>query len=78
MPTEKAHINTKALRILLAENDISQKKLSETSGVKPTTLYKVIKGKANPTLTIVQKIAEALNLTDEEIREIFFSKEELK
>ena len=41
---------------------ITQKDLSELAGISPNTLYKVERGQANPSLSVLIKIAEVLGM----------------
>ena len=41
---------------------ITQKDLSELAEISPNTLYKVERGQANPSLSVLVKIAEVLGM----------------
>jgi putative transcriptional regulator len=55
------------LKVILAEKGISQARLSEAIGIKPTTLSNIITGHQNATLETALDIAKYLNTTVEKI-----------
>lgn len=48
-------------------NDFSQEKLAEKSGLSPTYIGNIERAEQNPTLTTLEKIAKAFNITVEEL-----------
>ena len=41
---------------------ITQQDLSEMAGISPNTLYKIERGQANPSLSVLTKVAEVLGM----------------
>jgi putative transcriptional regulator len=50
------------LKIVLAERDVSQKKLAEMVGVDPTTISRICTNDNQPTLRLLREIAIALGV----------------
>ncbi|MFH0702770.1 MAG: helix-turn-helix transcriptional regulator [bacterium] len=66
------------LRIILAERDISIKKLAEITDIRYATLYAFVKGKTNSAdFTMLNKICKFLNITPGDILE-YIPEEEQK
>ena len=55
------------IRLLRTKNRISQDKLSELAGINQQQISFIENGKACPKLETVIKIAEALNVTDNDL-----------
>jgi putative transcriptional regulator len=55
------------LRVILAEKEVSQKKLAEQVNVTPTTISRICTNDSQPTLGLLRDIAIALNV---DIREL--------
>jgi len=51
-----------AIRVRRKELGITQPHLAEVAGVSTNTLYKLEKGHGNPTLDVLNKLAEVLGL----------------
>ncbi len=49
------------------ERDVSQEQLAEQASVDPKTIIQIEKGKRNPTLKTLQKIANALKMPVEHL-----------
>jgi len=57
----------KSLRKIREEKNISQKELSFSMGIKPTQYSRIETGNAVPSLNTLLKVAEALEVTTDEI-----------
>lgn len=51
-----------AIRVRRKELGITQPHLAEVAGVSTNTLYKLEKGQGNPTLDVLNKLAEVLGM----------------
>ncbi len=52
----------RAIRVRRKELGITQPHLAEVAGVSTNTLYKLEKGQGNPTLDVLNKLAEVLGM----------------
>lgn len=68
-------MNINSLKAEIARNGLTIPTLAEKVGMNKKTLYGKIKGVSSFNLNEVSKIVDALNLTDEEMLEIFFDKQ---
>lgn len=59
------------LKIKIIENDLTQKELAKRIGVSSQAITGYIRGDYNPSFEVMQKIAEELNTT---VDELFFIK----
>ena len=59
--------NTKRIKELLKNNDMSQKELAEIIGTTETSLSRYVHGNRTPRITIAIKMAKALHTTAEYI-----------
>lgn len=50
------------LRSALEDRQLSRSRLSELSGISPSFLFELLSGKANPSLKVMEAIAEALEI----------------
>lgn len=66
-------MNTKALEMKMLEKDVSVDQLCEAAGMCRASFYRKIKGERQFLQQEIKAIAELLELTDSEIREIFFT-----
>ncbi len=67
-------MNLKMLKKIMIKKGISSRVLSEKTGICRLILYLRISGCAEFTLEEIGRISKALNLTKEEIGQIFFDK----
>ena len=66
-------INIRKLKGKMAENDMTATKLASKIGVNRTTFYrKLNSGGGSFTVEELQNIVEALNMTPDEVMNIFF------
>ena len=59
------HLNR--LKVVLAEKNVSNKNLAETSGVGQTTMSKWVTNTSQPNLEMLVKISTALGVTIDEL-----------
>ncbi len=72
---EVTELNTKKLKVLLLENDMSQRQLSAATGMNKNTLNSKINGKTPINTDEAIAICDALNIQDAETKvDIFLSK----
>jgi transcriptional regulator with XRE-family HTH domain len=57
----------KAIKIAMAKRDITQKELSEKSGVSETSISQTLTGKTNPNTKTLARIAKAMNMEYSEL-----------
>lgn len=55
------------LKVIFAENDISQREFAKRIGISEGTLSLIVRGKSIPTLQVAFKIAKGLDLKVEDI-----------
>lgn len=65
-------MNVPKLRGKMAEAGISQRKLSEITGIKRNTIWRVLKGDRQLNLKEAEAICEALNIVDAEEKVFIF------
>ena len=65
-------MNVSKLRGKMAEAGISQRKLSEITGIKRNTIWRVLKGDRQLNLKEAEAICEALNIVDAEEKVFIF------
>ena len=63
------HICEKKLFVLIAGKKTTLKRLSKSSGVSRTTIWKMLKGNVQPNVETIGKIAAALDVSPAEIIE---------
>lgn len=68
-------INRNKLRGKMVEMDISVGSMAQKIGISPATLYRKTIGESEFTRTEIQKIAEILSLTMQEVKDIFFAEQ---
>ena len=66
-------MDVKELRYQIARSGLTREKLGKLLGVTKTTIHRRLTGKTEWTLTELQKLKEILELSDEMLRQIFFS-----
>lgn len=72
-----AIFNQNLFRAKLALNDLNVTSLAKTIGLSRDALYRRLKNEAeNLRLSDIRKIAKALNLSTQDVCQIFFTKEE--
>ena len=64
-------MNVTELKIAMIRKGMNQKQLAKAAGIGEANLSHYIKGQRGMLMTTVSKIAKALDLTDEQIVEIF-------
>ena len=66
--------DTIAIKKLMVENGVEQVKvLAEITGVSRNTLGKVLKGKAQPSADVMERLIDALRIPHSQAGTIFFS-----
>lgn len=63
--SKKQYLNR--LRVILAEKEITQKRLAEMVGVTATSISRICTNDSQPTMAMLYKIAEAVNV---DVREL--------
>lgn len=66
------YMNLKLLRMKRLQNELSQKQLAEMIGVHEMTYFRKEKGEREFTRTEIDNLAKALNLSNDDVNEIFF------
>jgi DNA-binding XRE family transcriptional regulator len=66
-------MDVKELRYQIARSGLTREDLGKLLGVTKTTIHRRLTGKTEWTLTELQKLKEVLELSDETLRQIFFS-----
>lgn len=66
-------MNIEKLREAIKDSGITMKALSEKTGIARPTLYNRLDGIGEITVSEMQRLAEAMRLTDEEKEQIFFA-----
>lgn len=66
-------LNANMLKGKIVENGLSIAKFSELSKIKRTALYRKLSGKVEFTRVEIEKIAELLQLSPMQIKDIFFT-----
>lgn len=66
-------MDVKELRYQIARSGLTREELGKLLGVTKTTIHRRLTGKTEWTLTELQKLKEVLELSDETLRQIFFS-----
>lgn len=67
-------LNISELRAEVGRQNMTYAALARKSGINPSTMSRRLKGKTQFTLPEIWGIANALSLSDEKIRDIFFFK----
>ena len=67
-------LNKNKLRGKIAEAGMTVASLAAAIGLNPATLHRKINGETEFTRAEIQTITEVLNLTVEEVQEIFFAR----
>ncbi len=67
-------LNLSELRAEIGRQNMTYAALARKSGINPSTMSRRLKGKTQFTLSEIWGITNALSLSDEKIRDIFFSK----
>ena len=62
------------LKIMRVKNDLTQAELARLIGVNQTLISKLEKKKVKPSVDTVYKLADALNVTPQEILACFYEK----
>lgn len=65
-------INNKKLHRLFEETNFTYSELAENIGISRNTVHNIMFGLTNPSYYVIVSLAEALNLTPEEIMAVFF------
>lgn len=66
-------MNATNLRHVMLDRNISLKELAKRSGITSATLYRKLNGQSDIYLAEIKAITDALNLTSEEMDNIFFT-----
>lgn len=70
-------VNTQKLREKILEKGLTNQGLAEKIEVDRKTISNLMTGKNNPSYTLIVCCCDALNLTPNEISEIFFADEDI-
>lgn len=65
-------IKASLLRSKIALKGFNQKTLSEKIGISPITLSNILAGKNLPSLSIMRSLEKELDLTPQDLKDIFF------
>ncbi len=68
------YVDAQRLFSKMSEKCLNIKQISQKSGISRTTIYNVFKGR-KPTGATIAGIAFALEMTDQELNDIFFAQE---
>lgn len=70
-------INTNLLKAKMAEKGMKQYEVAPLLEISLPTLNRIVLGKSSPTLEVIQKIANLLELSPDDFTAIFYNKKNL-